>query len=277
MPGDHDIMTTLRTLDPSDQHPDPRGSRALSDLAHIMTTPTGHGPAPQPRGALRRTPARVGPRGRARPARRAGLAGALVAAVATTVVALPSVTGGDSAYATWTGAPHRVSAEEREAAAGACREQLQAGAGDGDSRLDAAVPVIVESRGAWTTVVLAGTDGFSGLCITDESTRVFDSMIGSLGTRTGDTRPRTREVAATDLGVGSTSAGELSMAVGFAGPDVTAIAYESQERGEVLATVSQGHFALWLPGDELESAPTDGVDVQVTYRDGSTSTRRLRL
>ncbi|MDQ3610892.1 MAG: hypothetical protein M4D85_04640 [Actinomycetota bacterium] len=45
------------------------------------------------------------------------------------------------------------------------------------------------------------------------------------------------------------------------------------------ATVSQGHFAFWLPGAdaELEAASSRGVDVDVTYRDGSTGTSRLTL
>ena len=60
-------------------------------------------------------------------------------------------------------------------------------------------------------------------------------------------------------------------------PDVTGVTYQSASRGQVAATVAAGRFALWLPGNELMDASRTGVQVQVTYRDGSTATRRLDL
>lgn len=72
-------------------------------------------------------------------------------------------------------------------------------------------------------------------------------------------------------------AGDLSMAAGEAGSDVVEIVYRSRTRGDVAATVSKGHFALWLPGDELRDLSSTGVEVEVTYRDGSTGTTLLTL
>ncbi len=273
MSRDHDILTTLRTLDPADHHADPRGTRARADLARILGTAPDRGrevPLPAAGGTA--------PRRRVPTVRRLALAGAAVAAITTAVVALPSVTGGDSAFATWTPTPQAMSAADREAAAEACREQQQDGpAGEYGDRLGAAAPVIVESRGVWTTVVLAGADGFSALCVTDGSPQLFDSWIGSVGAAGGRTAPGPRELAATDLGAGSVGGNPVSLAAGVAGSDVIAIAYDSQARGQVVATVSQGHFAFWLPGDELDDASSDGVDVAVTYRDGTTATTRLDL
>ena len=43
-----------------------------------------------------------------------------------------------------------------------------------------------DRRGDWTTVVLSGDGGFSGLCVTDASTGWFrKDMIGSAGVATG--------------------------------------------------------------------------------------------
>jgi hypothetical protein len=126
-------------------------------------------------------------------------------------------------------------------------------------------------------VTLAGAKGFSALCITDESTTLFRDWFGSIGTPANYATPGPRDVVATDLGTGGIDAGEFSVAAGYTGSDVTGVTYYSANHGHVAATVSAGRFALWLPGDELKDASNDGVNVQVTYRDGSTATLRLDL
>jgi len=93
-------------------------------------------------------------------------------------------------------------------------------------------------------VVLSGSDGFSALCITDESTPMFRDWIGSVGTPGDYATPDPRDVVATDLGTGSARAGELSVAAGYVGSDVTGVVYQSDSHGEVAATVSAGRFAL---------------------------------
>jgi hypothetical protein len=69
----------------------------------------------------------------------------------------------------------------------------------------------------------------------------------------------------------------LSIAAGRVGPDVAAITYTNSANEEVIATVAKGHFAFWLPGNELENAYDQGAPVKVTYTDGSTDTQLLKF
>lgn len=271
-----DITAALHTLDPADQHVDPAGGRARADLYAILAqdpTPPLHTAAGTPASTVPR------PRRAGRTARRAVLLGALAAAVAGGLVVLPSLTGGDQAFATWTADPTGMSAQQRATAADDCRQNMKSGAGhDQRNDLDGATLAIAETRGVWTTVVLTGKDGFSAMCITDDSAGLFDKgMIGSVGKPGGYAAPGPRELSATDLGMGTMGAGDISLAAGAAGPDVLAVTYRSQTHGDVTATVNAGRFALWLPGDELKERPTGSVEVQVTYRDGQTGTSRLSL
>ncbi|QGQ18513.1 hypothetical protein GC089_03650 [Cellulomonas sp. JZ18] len=190
----------------------------------------------------------------------------------------PALTGGDRAFATWTAAPGDLTGPQRADAVAGCRDGMRHAAGEHTDALADARPAVAERRGAWTTVVLAGPGGFSALCVTDSSAGFFrDGMVGSVGVATGHVEPAPREVRATDLGTGSMSAGDVSLAAGAVGTDVVGVRYASASRGDVVATVAEGRFALWLPGDELRDAPRAGVDVQVTYRDGTTGTARLTL
>jgi len=211
--------------------------------------------------------------------RRVALAGGMLAAVTAGLVVLPSLTGSDQAFASWTPAPHGMSVQESTDAAASCRQMQEDGAGAKyANELSSAEPAVAERRGVWTTVVLAGTDGFSALCITDDSTHLFaKDMIGSVGRPTDYAAPAPRALTATDLGVGTMNAGDLSLAAGTAGSDIVGVVYHSRTHGDVSATVSQGRFALWLPGDELKDSSSNGVAVEVTYRDGRTGTSRLTL
>ncbi len=269
------ISAALRTLDPTDQHIDPAGSRARTDFHAILAqdpTPTPRTEAGSPVLAVHR------PRRAGRTASRVGLLGGLAAAVTAGLVVLPSLTSGDQAFATWTAAPADLSVQQRAAAAADCRQNQRSGAGqDFSGDLSSAEPAIAERRGVWTTVVLAGRDGFAAMCITDDSAGLFtDGMIGSIGTPTGYAAPGPRELFATDLGSGTMSAGHISLAAGAAGNDVAGIVYRSQSHGDVTATVSGGRFALWFPGDELKDI-AGGVQEDVTYRDGQTGASRLTL
>jgi hypothetical protein len=276
MTRNQDILTTLRTLDAADRDVDPRGVRARIDLARILATdPSGH-PSQQP--SLRAGGRSDRPPSSSRTAWKLALAGGMVTAVAATVVVLPSITGGDRAFATWTPTPEGMSMEARANAAAECREAQENGPGvDYANDLHGADAVIVERRGVWTTVVLAAGNGFSAMCITDDSTRLFEDWFGSIGTPSNYTTPGPRDLVATDLGTGTIDDGHLSLAAGAAGSEVAEVVYRSRDHGEVAATVSMGRFALWLPGDELEDAVRNGVQVEVTYSDGSAGASRLHL
>lgn len=270
-----DVDTLLRSLDAADHNGAAGSPRARADLHRILSTD----PAPAPR--QHRTPASAAGRGRTpgKPARRIAVLGGLAAAVTAGLVVLPALSGGDPAFATWTAAPAGMSAQDSAAAVADCREsKKQVGDGMYAGDVGSAAVAIAERRGVWTTVVLTGQDGFSALCITDNAMNLFGrGMIGSVGKPAGYIGPGARELTALALGTGTMSAGDISMAAGTAGADIVGVSYKSRTREDVTATVSHGHFALWLPGDELRSASSDGVEVQVTYRDGSTGTSRLRL
>lgn len=276
MTRNQDIDTLLRTMDAADHRGSVDSQRARADFQRIITTdpaPTSSGQA----GASTAVEAGRQPRSTRRTARRVAWVGGMVAVATAGLLILPSMSGGDPAFATWTAAPAGISETDRARAADQCRaHQKDVGGGMYAGDAEDAALAVAERRGVWTTVVLAGEDGFSALCITDDAVHLFSKgMIGSVGKPAGHTTPGPRELIATDLGTGSMDAGEISLAAGAAGTDVVGVVYKSQTRDDVTATVSQGRFALWLPGNELQDAPRHGVEVEVTYRDGTTGTSRL--
>ncbi|HSU34950.1 MAG TPA: hypothetical protein VLJ88_04760 [Propionibacteriaceae bacterium] len=84
-----------------------------------------------------------------------------------------------------------------------------------------------------------------------------------------------RGIAVAQLGTGTISGSPISSASGGVGADVAAIPYTNSANEEVIATVVQGHFAFWLPGNDLQNASDQGVLVGVTYRDGTTKSQLL--
>ncbi|SEE87803.1 hypothetical protein [Jiangella alba] len=253
--------TVLRSLDPASRDVDPHGPRARADLARILAAPPAAPVRPRRRRAGRLVLATT--------------AAAGVAVGASIVV--PSLTGGDTAFATWTAAPSAVSAAASAEIADACRDAQRDGAGRSfEAELASATAAVAERRGAWTLALLAGDDGFSALCITDESTPLFRSSIGYVGRPEEHVAPGPRELSASALGSGTVDGADLSMAAGAAGSDVAAVTYHSAEHGDVAATVAAGHFAFWLPGGELTDTSA-GVPVTVTHTDGTTAVVTLRL
>ena len=269
-----DLTAALRSLDAAEHPVDPAGARAQADLQRILATePRPARPVSPPCAPV------VRPHGPGRTLRQLALVAGAVAAVTTGALTLPSLTGGDQAFASWTPQPLELTDQERAEAAADCQDAQEDGAGaEYAEGLRTTESVIAERRGVWTTVVLTGADGLSALCITDDSTGLFTrDMIGSVGTRPDHVAPGPRELVATDLGTGSMRAGDISLAAGAAGSEVAEVLYRSPKHGEVVATVSRGHFALWLPGDALADVGIDGVEVTVTYADGSTDASRLTL
>ena len=249
--------TLLRQLDPADSPTAKLSERARADLERILSTdrrPTATPP--------RRTP-------RTRVA--VGLTAAAALAVAG-VLAPSALRSGDTAFASWSPTASALSATDKAHAGENCRQELS----HADSTAGQAHVAVADRRGDWTTVVLSGDNGFTGLCITDASTGWFrKDMIGSAGVATRLAPANARGVVATDLGTGTMAAGDISLAAGYAGPQVVGITLLTESHGVVAATVANGRFALWFPGDELENR--DMVAVDVTYADGSTATVKLTL
>jgi hypothetical protein len=253
------IDELVKTLDPAATDIDVQGPRARADLQRILASEPVLRTPPSPR------PIRT----------RVAWGAGLVAAATAAAIVLPSVFGGDGAFATWTADPAGLSAAEKAKVSASCRDQHKTFPEYRDD-VAKAVTAVAERRGQWTLVVLAGPDRFSALCVTDDSTRLFRDHFGSIG-RPAVNPPGPRGLTATDLGTGSMNGKNLSVAVGFAGAEVTAVIYTSRARGKVKATVGAGRFALWLPGNDLENASQQGVPVQVTYRDGTAAAVTLKL
>ncbi|MEV4481389.1 hypothetical protein [Micromonospora coxensis] len=265
----HDAtMSTLCSLDPADRAADPRSPRAQADLARILATDPAAAGSPRPAGAEPATPRRI---------RWLVLAGATTVVVAAAGVLLP-LSGNSHAFAGWTASPTALAPRAAAKATESCREQHEDALRHADRRLATARAAVTERRGDWTMVVLAGDQGFAAMCLTNDELGLFsNASIGSIGAPDDFTEPAPREVRVTDLGTGTIADGTVSVAVGYAGADVARVTYASAEHGRVEATVSGGHFALWFPGDELDDAVTDGVEVEVTYRDGTSGTVTLGL
>lgn len=196
--------------------------------------------------------------------------------LAVGIVTVPALLpDGDQGFTSWAAVPEPLAAEQRPEAAERCRESYDDGPGDFSAYLADARVAVAERRGDWVTVVLSGDDGFTATCITEASAGLFSrGMIGSIGT-SAEMPGGPREMWPVSMGLGVVADEELSMIVGYSGADVTGVTYASETHGEVVATVSDDRFALWMPGDELRDSHRDGAEVEVTYADGSTERVRL--
>jgi hypothetical protein len=276
MTRNQDIDTLLLSLDAADPRGPANTHRARTDLHRILSTDPAQAPSQRPTLKAAAGQGRQ-VRSTGRTARRVTVVGGMVAVVTAGLVVLPSLSGGDPAFASWTPAPTGMTETDRASAAAQCRaSKKNVGGGMYADDIDSAELAIAERRGVWTTVVLTGEDGFSAMCITDDAVNLFgQGMIGSAGKSAGSALPGPRELTATALGTGTMGAGDISLAAGSAGSDIVGVIYKSRTHEDVTATVSLGQFALWLPGDELQNASSDGVELEVTYRDGTTGTSRL--
>ena len=264
-----DELTLLKSLDPAAGSVDANSPRARADLQRILTTdPT------TPTTPARQSQKMPGVRQNRRPVRRIAVGAGLVAAITAAAIVLPSVLGGDQAFATWTGTPATMSSQESANASATCRAQGTASAPEYGPALKGATTALSERRGTWTLVVLVGRGGFSGFCINDTATAAARSSY--LGFTSSAELPGRRELKVGVLGASELNGKYMSSAVGLAGADVTGITYTSAKHGKVKATVAGGQYALWLPGKELERAIFNGVPLQVTYRDGTTTTTVLK-
>lgn len=267
----HNTHALLKSMDAAHDAPPANAHRARMDLERII--------AQNPTGSRHNVPS-AAPKITQRPAARASRAhrglviGGLVAAATAALLVVPALTAGDPAFATWTASPTPLTGSDLGGAVDECRSARDLG----DDVANTIEVAIAERRGAWITVLLTGADGYEATCITDASALIRGgNMIGSSG-RPIVMDPAPRALKATQLGVGQVSDdGPLSMASGRAGSDVTGITYTSIQGDEVIATVSKGHFAFWLPGDEFDTTADAGLPVIVTYTDGTTEAQSLNF
>ena len=273
MKSDQNLEPLLRSMDAAEQSAQPNPARAQADLNRILssqplsTTPTSR------LGASHESPK---PNRR----RRAVTLGGLAAAATTALLIMPALTGaGDPAFATWTAAPGTLIGSERDNAVSDCRRSTQrVGGGMYAAEHSAAEVAIAERRGAWVTIILTGPDGFEASCTTDATAPWFrKGAFGSVGKPANAAALPARAIAPTQLGTGTIADKPISLASGRVGAEVARITYTNSAKKEVIATVAKGHFAFWLPGNELQNASEKGVPVDVTYRDGSTETQLLNF
>ena len=166
---------------------------------------------------------------------------------------------GTADLASWTGQPHHISATSSLATAAQqhCTDALGTDVGPGTvSHLDA--------RGEVASLVYRhGTDAYYCLS-TAEHLGMWDLIDASVPA--GNTVPADGVLVDTAGSHGSTGS-LVGYAVGFAGPDVTAVAITPVGGATTTATLADGAWTAWWPTD---AADDSDATVTITTRDGAT-------
>jgi hypothetical protein len=237
------------------------------------------------------------------PARRAAfaLAGLATAGAAAAIsLSLAGVGGGPQrAFAGWTPVPTPAVSGRRAAAEAAClkettrsaaqewmfrempQHELRQGAREhrvphrNRPRLLSAQeaggwrPAIADTRGPYTFVVLAGTDGAAS-CLTGPDPAWIDGT-GMMSEPPGAGLPAAPADGIVELGNGYTPVDGggrgFSYAYGRAGAGVKAVRWVLRDRTRVTASVANGWYVVWWPGNR----PAAAVDV---VAGGRTTVRR---
>ena len=272
-PHDLDTLTTraLADLDaaPPSTPTSEQVARADAALAGILASDRDTTALPLPRPTRRLT------------ARRVAAVGVLAAACTTGVVALQALTGGESAAASWTAAPHTPTTPEQAAAGDACRATLSGSLTANDptgvtaQALESASVVVSEQRGDVTLVVLGDGRGLDATCLTRPGGMFGSATVGSVGYAPTPTAS-SREVLVTGGGSATLDDSAISVLLGFVGSEVVAVTVHTLDHGDVAATVANGHLAAWWPGGTMAGAGAD-PRATITFADGTTQTRRLGM
>ena len=210
-----------------------------------------------------------------RPRRTAALAGAAAAAVvAVAGVATVWWPASPAAYASWTAVPTVVPPAEVGTDAQACgtvAHRISEG-DDGPQVEDVPIsPVLAERRGDYTYVLLTG-DGAAGEClVTTQASGATDAVTGDAVLGSEPAEPGPRDVTTLQSGTASWSEGEtgdgaLTSAYGRAGADVVSFALTTTAGERVEATVSDGWWAVWAPGEASLR-----TTAELTFSDGATA------
>lgn len=217
------------------------------------------------------------------PRRRRGRMLIPVGLLTAAAVAVPTILGGDPAFASWTAIPEPIPPSDAQAAATTCRMAL------GISEQSARV-VIGERRGGWTYVLLDGPAGEAACLMPDDivgANNVADRRSGFFGSYDPDpvdapTPPRegiiqTESAGGTvaipgRIGVG-TREGWFSWVTGYAGRDVTSVTVHPPVGPDVEASLNGGRYSAWWPAGSArgDNPGTGGAwTYTVTLTDGTT-------
>jgi len=184
-------------------------------------------------------------------------AGALTAAaaagVAVWVVALSSQT--PSAFAGWTATPTAGSPAQVKAAEAACRHRLASPAPPGartghgpapagGPELTHLRPVLADTRGPFTWAIFAGSDA-SASCISGPSLTVLSASGG-----VNVTAPAGKVALTSSSQTQTPKGAAYSFVEGRAGSGVTAATLVLGDGTHVQATLQNGWFVAWWPGDQ---------------------------
>jgi hypothetical protein len=251
------MLSELAALDPARDLQAP-GSADDDALAEILAQP------------------RVAPAGERRPARRprraatvAGAAAAVAVAVVVTTVTLDS----PAAYASWVPVPADVDeaeAAQRSEPCGGTVTEIVEGPDGPDVQEVAVAPVLTDVRGDYTYVVVVGEDAFGECFVTAPDDGGEPQVVTSSAVVPELPAPGARELTTRANGTATWSEvdgteGALTSAFGQVGEDVTAVELTLTSGERVVATVSEGWWAVWAPGGSAL-----GSTAEVTYSDGTT-------
>lgn len=260
----------LRRIDPTyGAHDRSKSAAAERMLVRILDTPRT---LPSDAPTTARRPARTGGivmrnRGWAT----VGLASAAVAAA----LLLPTVvnTIGSPAFASWTSEPQVLSASKAAQLQDDCLA-TPTGVVDGGT-VGAPTAALSEVRGDFSFTLVA-TDRAVGSCF------VLDEA--PTGPQGEQEQAAHTWMAASDLpapppdgttvswgGSFSSAEGTYTSALGRVGSDVVSVTLTAADGRRVQASVSQGYFLAWWPGES-----EDELTVDCTLADGSTTSRVLR-
>jgi len=262
----------LRSLDPADVDPQVAvGHRAQEALARILASDVSEPTTTMPVNT-----------GRARrPRRRWVVAGAALVAVGVliaapsvlkgkTAVVVPRALGGNTAFASWSATTKAITSAEAALAGKRCKaDQLHyintpaARKVVGSSQIR-----LVDRRGAWTMVYLAGgvQPGYEVICLNEYDTHgaVLNGG-GTAGSGGPGLAPVAPNTVAPITGVGfSTQSGATWCVAGQVGSDVVSVVINTIEHGPVEATIQNGYFAAWWPGPGPLPLP-QAVSAEPTY------------
>jgi len=239
--------------------------RSRAQLEQVLATPGGS-PTGRPAGVRRA----VGPRRRRWVWAGAAVAGALVA-LNTTVGLVPSAR--ESAFAAWTAAPQPQSGAQVLDRARACAAAVDAAAA-APHRVAVSVDDVLlsDKRGPGAiTLLRLGADVVECQTMREGGGVSYETLTPSPGT--GPTSPAAAVVDSIGYAGDEDPATVYSFATGRVGDDVTGIDVVTEDGRTVQASVRQGWWVAWWPGEQ-SVGPTRGHESEVVVHTAAGETRQ---
>lgn len=254
------VLGRLGALDPARSHSGAAASADDEMLHQIMRTPQGAVDA-----ELLPNPGRRGPL----------LAASVVAALAIAAGVVVWADSTEPAYASWTARPMEVSPASERLAREQCPDTVVHIDDDGQMGTVAVEPVLFDVRGEYTYVLSSDGDETFAECFvfTDDSGPVVLTL-ESAGVDGIDAPAHGASVVDAGTAPWSLAAEQLSQPLsasfGRVSDDVERVILETTAGEEVHATIQNGWWAAWAPGDE-----TFADSITLISGDGATTHQEL--